>query len=148
MTTEVQIKKNRLYLPYLRKVVSCLAEKLGMSGHDIEVTENAVSDICATSIDLASDMQYGLHIKLNTIGRCMTVDITDPSVKYDQLYIDEWFCKLNESGSYMELADDVEFFGSDEGATIRITKYASDMDIQISNLTRQLPFLGTASLQS
>lgn len=129
MTTEVQIKKNRRYLPQLCKIISCLAAKLGMSWKDIADTEDAVSEICSSSIDrINAESEGNLFIKLTVYGTCMTVEITDPCLEFGSIrsgkeYQNEYRQNL-EWNRLMELADSVELIHGGEGTTIRITKRA------------------------
>jgi len=128
MTTEVQIGKNRRYLPHLRKIVACIAARLGMSRKDIADAEDAVSAVCWTSIDqVGEESDDRLSIRLATHGTCMTVEISDPCVSFDPIcsghgqpteYRPEGLERL------LALTDDVEFVRGDEGTTIRLTKYA------------------------
>jgi anti-sigma regulatory factor (Ser/Thr protein kinase) len=126
MTTEVHIKKSRSYLPHLRKIISCVAARLGMSRKDIQDAEEAVSTVCLNSIDRASQGHDGnLSIKLDTSGAYMTVEITDPCIDFDPICAGA--CFGNNGGSLesiSRLADSVEFIRGEEGTTIRIVKRA------------------------
>ncbi|MCL6518544.1 MAG: ATP-binding protein [Armatimonadetes bacterium] len=129
MTTEVQIRKSHRYLPQLRKIVACLAAKLGMSWKDIADTEDAVSEICSISIDRANGKcEENLFIKLVVYGTCMTVEVTDPSKAIDPKCsangCQNEYRQVLEWDRLLELADNVELIRGDEGTTIRIIKYA------------------------
>jgi anti-sigma regulatory factor (Ser/Thr protein kinase) len=154
MTTEVQIRKNRRYLPHLRKIVACIASRLGMSGADITQAEDAVSEICGNSIDRSGgESDENLSIRLETRDRCLTVEISDPRVDFDPVCstmsaIGEY--SLSDLGRVIALTDGVELISGDEGTTIRLTKYAErlrapcalDMQVLQSSLSP------TANLQA
>ena len=115
-----------------------------MNREDIEDTERAVSEVCSESMDYLQD--GNLSIKLSTQEKFMTIEITDPSVIFDPNTTGGWL-----SAGYPpvferihQLADDVELFCSQEGATVRITKYAEKLEKAAPYLTT----LGTTSLQS
>lgn len=145
MTTDVQIRKNHLHLPHLRRVVSCIAAGLGMKREDIEDTERAVSEVCSESMD---DLQDGnLYIKLSAQEKFMTIEITDPSVIFDPNSAGGWLSGAGYPPVFERihhLADDVELFCGQEGATVRITKYAEKLEKAAPYLTP----IGTTSLQS
>lgn len=130
MTTEVQIRKSRSYLPHLRKVVACLAAGLGMSRREAQDTEEAVNEICASSIEAASDNAGGsLCIKLHTCENCMTVEISDPLCAFTPADGGQWLVGATSACTFQKvrrLADEVEFMPAPEGTTIRFIKYARE----------------------
>lgn len=128
MTTEVQIRKSRNYLPHLRKVVACLAAGLGMSRREAEDAEEAVNEICASSIEAANgDAGGSLSIKVQTCEDCMTVDISDPECAYTPSGGGRWLVGATSACTYRKvrrLADEMKFIPASEGTTIRLTKRA------------------------
>lgn len=154
MTTEVQIRKNRLYLPYLRKVVSAIAARLGMNSADIEVTEDVVSEICQTAIDAEADSNGNLLIKLDINGSCMTVEINDPSMQYDPIVFEKLFGRFHiireTAGRNTPAEEDIEYLRADEGIIIRLRRYVVNRNSLMSSRLHHLSqsVSRTASLQS
>jgi hypothetical protein len=128
MTTEIQIRKSRNYLPHLRKVVACLAVGLGMSRREAQDAEEAVNEICASSIEAANGGPEGsLSIKVDTCEDCMTVEISDPACAFTPSQSGQWLIGATSAGTYRKvrrLADEMEFMPASEGTTIRLTKRA------------------------
>ena len=152
-TTEVQIRKSLSYLPHLHRIVSCIASRLGMSRKDVEETKKAVSEVCANSINAASDGQDGrLSIKLSTQGEYMMVEITDPCMNLDAVRDGGQSSGGNGHSGVLErirhLMDSVELIGGDVGATIRITKCARKPARTPAKPAPYLGVLGTTTLQS
>lgn len=152
MTTEVQIKRSSLYLSHLKKIISCVASKLGMSAKKIEDTESAVSETCLNSINNISDYCGGkLWIKLSTDDASMTVDITDPYMDFEAV------CSPGNAtyDSYARgldhvklLVDNMEFIRESEGVTIRLTQYARHDENSFVTMVPQLSVLEPANLHS
>jgi|GEM_PF-2500808 len=130
MTTEVQIRKHRRYLPHIRKIVACIAAKLGFSRLDLDETEEAVEAVCAGSMDRAEGIDDSLLIRLDAHDQCLTVEITDPCIDFDPLCSSplgaEGFLSLGVP-SALRFTDGVELIRGDEGTTIRLTKYANKL---------------------
>ncbi len=143
MTTEVQIRKSRNYLPHLRKVVACLAAGLGMSRREAEDAEEAVNEICASSIEAAEGNSEGsLSIKVQTCEDCMTVDISDPACAFKPSDRGQWLCGAASAGTYRKvrrLADEMKFIPASQGTTIRLTKRARATARRIVPSTHQSP---------
>lgn len=143
MTTEVQIRKSRNYLPHLRKVVACLAAGLGMSRREAEDAEEAVNEICASSIEAAEGNAEGsLSIKVQTCEDCMTVDISDPACAFKPSDGGQWLCGAASAGTYRKvrrLADEMKFIPASQGTTIRLTKRARATTRRIVPSTHQSP---------
>lgn len=148
MTTEIQIRKSRNYLPHLRKVVACLAAGLGMSRREAEDAEEAVNEICASSIEAANGASDGsLSIKLHTCEDCMTVEISDPACAFTPSQSGQWLIGAASAGTYRKvrrLADEMKFMPASEGTTIRLTKRARETGRQVTPSVHQLP---TSTLQ-
>ncbi len=148
MTTEVQIRKSRNYLPHLRKVVACLAAGLGMSRNEAQDTEDAVNEICTSSIEAANGSADGsLSIKLHTCDNCMTVEICDPACAFTPCESGQWLSGATSAGTFQKvrrLADEVEFMPADQGTTIRFTKYVHEAAGNVVPSMHQLP---TSTLQ-
>lgn len=130
MTTEVQIAKNRSYLPHLRRVVSLLAKGLGMTSSESQAAEEAVTEVCESSIEAAEGAKGSLCIKLEAHDDCMTVDICDPACSYTPSEGGQWLVGVASAGTYQKirrLADDVQFMPAGQGTTVRLTKYAREI---------------------
>ena len=152
VTTEVQIRKSRSYLPYLRRIVSRIGSGLGMTHKYIEETERAISEVCSDSMDIASAQQDdSLSIKLRTQKDWMMIEITDPSAAFGSACLDGWFGG-SEHPRILErihhLADVVELIRGGESATVRIIKYAEKPEMIPVASTPCLATAGTTSLQS
>jgi hypothetical protein len=149
MTTEVQIRKNRTYLPHLRRVVACLASTMGMSCKEAEATEEAVTEVCTSSIEASNGSADGsLSIRLDAHDNCMTVEICDPSCSYTPCETGQWLVGATSAGTFQKirrLADEVEFMPAGEGTTIRLTKYARETGRTPVSTLDQLP---TSTLQA
>lgn len=128
MTTEVQIRKSRTHLPYLRKIVARVAATLGMNRTNVQETEEAVNEICFRSIEAADgNPESSLSIRFDTHEDYMTVEITDHYTGFDPTLSGHGIAgEESERGRerVFDLADKVEFIRGDEQTTIRITKYA------------------------
>ena len=150
VTTEVQIRRNHFHLSHLRKVVSCTAGWLGMSCKRIEETENAVSEICSSSLDVARDCQdENLTVRLSTHGTFMVVEITDPSASQASGSSEQRTRDYSDALQRIDgLVDSVEFAGTDDGTTIRIVKHAGEQEPAPARKTPYVPALGTTASQS
>lgn len=150
MTTEVQIKKDRSYLPHLRRVVALLATGLGMSRSESQATEEAVTEICTSSIEAAEEGTEGsLCIKLDAHDDCITVDICDSACSYTPSESGQWLVGAASAGTYQRirrLADDVQFMPAEQGTTIRLTKYAREIGAR--SVTPSLDQLPTSTLHA
>lgn len=150
MTTEVQIRKSRNYLPHLRRVVSCLAVGLGMSRSEAQDAEEAVNEICTSSIEAANGSADGsLSIKLHTCEDRMTVEISDPVCAFTPSDGGQWLAGATSAGTFQKvrrLADEVEFMPADQGTTIRFTKYARESGSR--TVVRSLHHLPTTTLHA
>ncbi len=128
MTTEIQIRKKHTYLPLLRKIVACVAARLGMNRKCIQEAQETVSEICAESIEAAGGApDSNLSIKLDTYGDYVSMEITDPCVDFDPVCSGDCFgSKESEErlARVFNLADKVELVRGSEGTTIRVIKYA------------------------
>ena len=148
MTTEVRIKKSRIYLPHLRKIVSSLAVGLGMSRDEVRDAEEAVHEVCVSSIRAAEgDGQGSLCIKLHTCDNCMTVDICDPACCFTPPANRQWLVGAASAGTFQKLrllADEIQFMPADDGATVRLTKYVREAEDAVSVCLSQSP---TSTLQ-
>lgn len=116
MTTEVHIKKCRSHLPYLSRIVSCIASRLGMNNAEIKEAEYAVEQACLSSISPESDTQEDLIICFDASDSCMTVDITDPVLTADFSDMPE----VSGNDNLKHIAYDVDTIKSATGKTIRI----------------------------
>lgn len=150
MTTEIQIKRSRSYLPHLRRIVSCVAARLGMSRKDIQETEDAVSEACLTSIEMAPGCQDpSLSIRLTTCGTYLTVEISDPYVDSDSKYQERLAClksDIDDERAGRSL-DGIELVRGEIGATIRITRHARVYD-SAPAAAYQLSSLGRSALNA
>lgn len=146
MITEVQIRKSRSYLPHLRRVVSGIAVRLGMSRRAVEETEDAVSEACSGSIDAADAQGGSLSIKLSVHEACMTVDITDSASEYSEGWLGEGEgARISECIS--DLADAVRLIEDDSGATVRIVKHVRGLKPASMDTMPYLAAAGTAGSQ-
>ena len=100
MTTEVQITKNRGHLLYLRKVMSIMALRLGMTRKAIAETHHAVASICFKSDGM-------LCIRLSASEVYLVVEVAGMALP-EQISLKR----------ISRLVDDVEFAGH----VIRLTK--------------------------
>lgn len=155
MTTEVQIKKHRRYLPHLRKVVACIAQRLGMSRSDIVEAEEAVAQVCESSMaELGNDSEQSLRIRVETFVNGLTVEIIDPCFAFDPLCSQSTLEEMADADGIaraLMLADNVELVMGDEGTTIRLTKYAEKLRSHCGNGAETVQSsapLPTASLQT
>ncbi len=148
--TEVQIKRNHFHLSHLRKVVSCTAGWLGMSCKRIEETENAVAEICSTSLEGAHDSQdENLTVRLSTHATFMVVEITDPLAGQASGSSEQRTRDYSNALQRIDrLVDSVEFAGTDDGTTIRIVKHAGEPEPAPARKTPYVPALGTTASQS
>ena len=143
MTTEIQIRKSRNYLPHLCKVVAYLAARLGMSRNEAQETEEAVNEICVSSIEAANgSMDYSLSIRLDAQDDRMTVEISDPACAFTPTENGQWLIGATSAGTFRRvrrLADEVEFVPARQGTTIRVTKYARRIGAEVAASRNQLP---------
>lgn len=116
MTTEVHIKKCRSYLPYLSRIMSCVASGLGMNSTEIKKAEYAVERACLSAIDVGNDTHEDLIICFDASDSCVTVDITGSDMSPDT-------GEMTETFNHRGLADvryDIDTIESSEGKIIRI----------------------------
>jgi hypothetical protein len=125
LTTEVTIKNNRSYLPYLKRVIACIGNAMGMPDKGVDETARALSDVCHALCD-NSPGGTGLSIAFKTSDSHLAVEVSDPSLKMNPFIQDSQavdnslFKQLEEC---VPLTDGIEVVGGDEGTVVRITKY-------------------------
>lgn len=142
MTTEVHIKKCRTHLPYLSRIVSCIASRLGMNNTEIKEAEYAVEQACLSSISAESNTQDDLIICFSASDSCMTVDITDP-VLSEATYDTPRILDIDNTDSRTY---DIDTIKSSTGKIIRIKSPGKlKMNPNMSNLS-QLSGLETANV--
>lgn len=142
MTTEVQIRKSRSHLPYLRRILSSIASRLGMDSAEISAAECAVDDACLSSISSESDSQGNLVIRFDASDSCMTIEITDPALtpSFEESDI------LTDRLAVGVDVDGIEYLESSICKTIRISRPLKIRDA-VANRVSRLSLFGVVGTQ-
>jgi hypothetical protein len=127
LTTEVTIKNNCSYTPYLKRVIACIGNAIGMPDKGVDETARALSDVCRALCDCSPD-GVGLSIAFKPYESHLAVEVSDPLLKINPFIQgsgtadNSLFKQLEECVS---LTDGIEVVGGDNGTTIRITKHVN-----------------------
>lgn len=115
MTTEIQIDKNRRYLPYLKTVFNTIASRIDLNSSDIKTAEQLLSKACFSNSDSDEIVEGKLIIRFNAECLYMTIEILDT----ERLTNSSPVCEFHSE--FITNSENIASYKSMEGRIIRIS---------------------------